>query len=373
VTTPCPFCNKDPAEFLFQTDLVYGIWDNFPVNEGHLLVISKRHVADWFELTDDEKREIQDGLNLGRTLIQSRHKPQGFNIGINVGEAAGQTIPHLHVHLIPRYEGDVPDPRGGVRHVIPDKGNYLAKESRPHYLVNDSVTSNRLIHGLDNPLAKQLKSQIDQSDSVDIAVAFVLRSGVELIYENLQDLVARGGRLRLLTGDYLNFTDPEQLQRLDDLKVNDSEGLDSSEVSMQGHVDIRVFECKGTNFHPKAYIFRKKDGSGTAYIGSSNLTRPALTDAVEWNYRVIDSDADEAFAEVTAAFENLFEHPNVKDLTHEWIKQYRRHRIKPSTDQVTDVSSEPDEPPPPLTPYSNKPSRHLKKLAWRATKQDWSF
>lgn len=215
---PCPFCEKDPAEFVFQTERVFGIWDGFAVSDGHLLVISKRHVPSWFDLTEDERREIQQGLELGRTLIEAKHQPQGYNIGINIGEAAGQTVPHLHVHLIPRYDGDVPDPRGGVRHVIPEKANYLARESRPLYLRPELATPTRLVQGLDNPFVTQLKHQIDGADRVDIAVAFVLRSGVDLIYENLQDLVSRGGRLRFLTGDYLDFTDPEQLQRLDDLK-----------------------------------------------------------------------------------------------------------------------------------------------------------
>ena len=89
-------------------------------------VVPRRHVPTWFDATADERAAITESIDRGRDLIASRHHPDGFNIGINVGEAAGQTVFHLHVHLIPRYKGDVPNPAGGVRHVIPGKGNYLA-------------------------------------------------------------------------------------------------------------------------------------------------------------------------------------------------------------------------------------------------------
>jgi len=122
---PCPFCLPAEDRIAFEDRLTRALWDAFPVSEGHLLIVPRRHVPTWFDATAEERAALTAGIDRGRDLIASRHRPDGFNIGINVGEAAGQTVFHLHVHLIPRYSGDVPDPRGGVRHVIPGKGNYL--------------------------------------------------------------------------------------------------------------------------------------------------------------------------------------------------------------------------------------------------------
>lgn len=86
--------------------------------------MTRRHVADFFETTDDERQALLTLLQQAKDLLQREHEPDGFNVGVNVGEAAGQTIPHVHIHLIPRYRGDTPHPRGGVRGVIPDKQSY---------------------------------------------------------------------------------------------------------------------------------------------------------------------------------------------------------------------------------------------------------
>ena len=121
----CPFCFPAADRIAFENPFVRALWDAFPVSPGHLLVVPRRHVATWFEATQEERAEILAVLDEAKVLIDSRHRPDGYNIGVNVGRAAGQTVFHLHVHLIPRYSGDVEDPRGGVRHVIPGKGNYL--------------------------------------------------------------------------------------------------------------------------------------------------------------------------------------------------------------------------------------------------------
>src|SRR5438552_3450170 len=113
---PCPFCNLEKPERVFYEDpLVRAFWDGFPVSNGHALVVLRRHVAEWFEATEEEQAALTKGLAVARQEVLRRYQPDGFNIGVNVGEAAGQTIFHLHIHLIPRYTGDVPDPRGGVR------------------------------------------------------------------------------------------------------------------------------------------------------------------------------------------------------------------------------------------------------------------
>ena len=120
----CPFCELDPSRIIYSDELVMVIRDAFPVAVGHSLVIPKRHFKSWFDANDEERAAILSAVDIIAGEIQNEMQPDGFNIGINDGESAGQTIFHLHVHLIPRYEGDVPDPRGGVRRMFPDKAVY---------------------------------------------------------------------------------------------------------------------------------------------------------------------------------------------------------------------------------------------------------
>lgn len=121
----CPFCNPDSErELILESASAYAIYDKFPVNNGHALIIPKRHRDDYFDLSFREQAACVFMLNKVKEIISDRFKPDGFNVGINVGEKAGQTVNHVHVHLIPRYDGDVEQPRGGVRGVIPDKQTY---------------------------------------------------------------------------------------------------------------------------------------------------------------------------------------------------------------------------------------------------------
>lgn len=123
--TDCVFCNLESGkELITETATSIAFLDSFPVNPGHTLIVPKRHVADYFELSIHEQRALWLVVNRCKTLIQKRFDPDGFNVGINVGEAAGQSIFHVHIHLIPRYKGDVENPRGGVRGVVPGKKEY---------------------------------------------------------------------------------------------------------------------------------------------------------------------------------------------------------------------------------------------------------
>jgi diadenosine tetraphosphate (Ap4A) HIT family hydrolase len=118
----CPFCTIDGA--VLAAPLAYARFDKYPAAPGHLLILPRRHVADWFETTAQERLSIWGLADQARVLLLSQFGPDAFNLGINVGAVAGQTIFHAHVHLIPRYRGDTPDPRGGVRAVIPGKQHY---------------------------------------------------------------------------------------------------------------------------------------------------------------------------------------------------------------------------------------------------------
>ena len=120
----CLFCKLDRQRILHQSPLAVVCPDSFPVSAGHCLVIPRRHIASLFDATEDEQRDMLQLLGEARNGIQKAHAPAGFNIGINDGPAAGQSIPHLHIHLIPRYTGDVAEPRGGVRWVLPAHANY---------------------------------------------------------------------------------------------------------------------------------------------------------------------------------------------------------------------------------------------------------
>jgi len=127
----CPFCNPSVARIFLSGDQVFGLWDAYPVSPGHALLIPRRHIPTWFEATSQEHVALISAIDQAKAAIEKDHQPDGYNIGINCGAAAGQTVFHLHIHLIPRYQGDIGDPRGGVRHIIPHKANYLSDVSQP--------------------------------------------------------------------------------------------------------------------------------------------------------------------------------------------------------------------------------------------------
>jgi len=125
---PCIFCDlliNDSKRIIAENDLAYAIRDVFPVTQLHSLLIPKRHVIDYFGLTQAEVNAINILMSEQKNILESADPAiDGFNIGMNCGESAGQTVFHCHIHLIPRRTGDVSEPRGGVRHVIPEKGYY---------------------------------------------------------------------------------------------------------------------------------------------------------------------------------------------------------------------------------------------------------
>lgn len=124
LTDACPFCALLAERVLFRNDAAVVVRDAYPVTRGHTLVIPVRHVASFFDATPSEREAMLELLGTAKQQLQVEFDPAGYNVGINDGAAAGQTIGHLHMHLIPRYPGDRPDPRGGVRWVIPDKADY---------------------------------------------------------------------------------------------------------------------------------------------------------------------------------------------------------------------------------------------------------
>ncbi|MFC1526220.1 DEAD/DEAH box helicase family protein [Candidatus Latescibacterota bacterium] len=343
--TPCPFCFPNPDQLIREEDLVLALWDKYPVARGHALLVPRRHIPTITQATVDERTALFDLLGHIRRCLDDQYHPAGYNIGINEGQAAGQTVQHLHIHLIPRYAGDVPDPTGGVRFVIPERANYLQGDPGPLPDATAPPHHNALVTGTDDPLLPHLRAHLDLAHQVDIAVAFTMVSGLTLIYEHLRDLLDRGGSLRFLTGDYLDVTEPGALRLLLDLAAPERSCL-----------DLRVFHAAEQSFHPKAYIFRQEDDSGTAIVGSSNLSATALGPGVEWNYRIITSRDQTGFASVSDAFERLYAHPATATLDEDWIRAYDQ-RHKPATRPVP-----PEQVEPPPEPHAIQ-TQALRKLA----------
>jgi superfamily II DNA or RNA helicase/diadenosine tetraphosphate (Ap4A) HIT family hydrolase/HKD family nuclease len=360
----CPFCSVASDKVFYADELVLGLWDGFPVAPGHALLVPKRHVASWFDATVEERAALVAGIEAARREIERAHRPDGYNVGINVGAAAGQTVFHLHVHVIPRYAGDMEDPRGGVRYVIPDKARYWepgdeeaagnepgssgvgapgAGTTTPFGVgLTDTPHQRHLVTGGDDELLPHLLAHLDHCRNVDVAVAFTKRSGLNQIESRLKDLLYKGGRIRFLTGDYLLSTEPAALAQLLDL----ADSPDSS-----GTFELRVFECHQIPFHPKAYIFHGDERQeGIAFVGSSNLSERALRDAVEWNYRIVSSSDTAAFAQVEGAFDELFAHPSTVEVTQEWIDAYRQRRDEVLADLAHGTGTAPPDAPPDASP-----------------------
>jgi diadenosine tetraphosphate (Ap4A) HIT family hydrolase len=124
VKISCPFCKPFKHSHLLESNFFLVIEDLYPISNGHLLIISRRHIESYFSTTSEEKMDLIKIIEKAKALIDKKLNPDGYNIGINDGAAAGQTINHLHIHVIPRYKGDSEDPRGGIRWIFPDKAPY---------------------------------------------------------------------------------------------------------------------------------------------------------------------------------------------------------------------------------------------------------
>lgn len=199
-----------------------------------------------------------------------------------------------------------------------------------HLQLDQPADAPKLTTGAEDPLLPLIAEGIDQADSVDLAIAFAMESGVRLIEPWLRDLLNRGGQLRIVVGDYMDVTEPSALRRLSD--------LDGASVF--------VFETGTGSFHPKAWLFRAAHHRGAAIVGSSNLSQTALTTGVEWNLH-----SESAADAVDTAFHALLANPKTRPLTEDWIEAYsRRRRSAPLTELARSIVS--DEPlAPAATPH----------------------
>lgn len=310
-----------------ENEHAFAIEDAYPVAPGHCLVITKEVVADWFAATEVQRTAVMSLVGTVKQYIEATYpRPDGYNVGFNAGEAAGQTVMHLHVHVIPRYVGDVPDPRGGVRHVIADKANYLV----PATSSASTSTVSLATGGKDDPFLPHLRPLFRRAERISILAAFVQFKGVEYIESLVLSAFHRGAQIRVLTGDYLHITQAQALRRLLDLRDATIADDDSPTPARRGSLDVRVVEMRGlsprgTSFHPKAWLFAWPGGA-TGFVGSSNLSRTALSDGVEWNLRIDREHDANAWDEAQRGYDELWSLGTPVSL--EWIDDYAKRALR---------------------------------------------
>ncbi|MEZ4300814.1 MAG: DEAD/DEAH box helicase family protein [Polyangiaceae bacterium] len=308
-----PFLAAPESSWVASNDLAFALLDAFPVSRGHTLVIPRRLIATWFDATPEERAAIFALVDDVKRRLDSELRPDGYNIGINAGEAAGQTVMHLHVHVIPRFRGDVEDPRGGVRHVIPGKGNYLLGARRP-----------LATGGTADPFLHHLTPLFAAAAEIAILAAFVQESGLDQLEGEVFRALERGARVRLITGDYLHITQATALVHLLDWASGNS--ALSEDGSRRGSFETRVVEVESLpsesrSFHPKSWRF-EGPAFGAAFVGSSNISRSALRAGIEWNLRVDRHRDPDAYQAVVAAFERWW--TTARPLTADWVEAYAR-------------------------------------------------
>jgi superfamily II DNA or RNA helicase/diadenosine tetraphosphate (Ap4A) HIT family hydrolase/phage repressor protein C with HTH and peptisase S24 domain len=360
--TGSPFLDAAPSRWVGSNELAFALRDSNPVTRGHTLVIPKRLVVTWFEATHDEQIAILSLVDEVKRDLDREFRPDGFNVGFNAGVAAGQTVMHMHMHVIPRYTGDCEDPRGGIRGVIAERQKYeLSSQSRASrageaagdYRIAPLAAALRtppftqlptFVHGDDAHFEHALRSALLDSEQADILSAFVQTSGVALLIDDLRDALTRGVQIRFLTGDYLGITSADALRML--LRLSEE------------HRAFAPFfyETQGnTPFHPKSYIFMRGN-RGVAYVGSSNLSRSAMQHGVEWNLRVVSSDDETTFASVRARFDHLLASSATKRLTRDIIDAYQARAPIPL-------------PPTPETRAPSPPPNEIQREALEALKK----
>lgn len=318
-----PFLELPPSSWLAANRSAFAVSDHHPVSRGHSLVVPRRLITSWWELVGQERDDVWDLVAEVKTLLDVRHAPDGYNVGFNAGAAAGQTVEHLHIHVIPRVEGDVPNPRGGIRWVIPEKADYLAPG-----LPGAPPVPLQLVDGLDDRTLKLelLRCLINETfDRIDLLVSFIMRSGVSLVERHLRSAIDRGAAVRVLTTDYLMLTHPDALARLLDLsrRAEPEEGY--------GSVQVRAFQDPLTSFHPKAYLFWSSDsGYGRGFVGSNNLSRSGIQEGIEWSVETPE------VSDLIVGFERLWNDRRSTPVDDLWVARYRDRFVEPVR-VITDV------------------------------------
>ena len=285
---PCAICSA-AASAVVACDATVIL-----IRHGSRLALApRRHVARWRDLSADERAALGEQL----APAQAQLERSGTVAPVTLVEDGAHV--HFRIEAPLRAAGPLP----GLPHDGP------------------------LISGGSDALHGHLLPWIDAAVAIDLSVSFLMTSGLQLVLPHLEDLLARGGRLRLLTGDYLDVTEPDALRRIADL---------------EGDRALHIFEAARIPFHPKAWMFAFPGGDGALIVGSSNLSRAALTEGVEWNLRHFGSAEDAPLTAARTAFDALLARPEVRPLTTQWIEDYEARRRPPTPT----VSGTPEEPPP---------------------------
>ncbi|MBP6782166.1 MAG: DEAD/DEAH box helicase family protein [Verrucomicrobiales bacterium] len=315
-----PFHAVSADHWLCSNALAFAIFDGFPVSPGHVLVTTRRIVETWFEATDEEQSALMALVKDVKHLLDLNldPKPDGYNVGFNSGAASGQTVPHVHIHVIPRYLGDMADPRGGVRHVIPDKGNYLTGKN-PESPASPALT---LTTGHPAaPLWKRIGQRVSAAAEIDLLASFIQPSGLDLIQQSIFAALRAEASIRILVGDYLYITSAEALRRLIGwMSLADDIGESCSlEVRL---AEISKLPSKPDSFHPKAWRIVDSSG-GLLVVGSSNLSKAALETGVEWNLIRQTTGSEPIDRELARAFTDLWH--QATPLDESVVSRYAEH------------------------------------------------
>src|SRR3954451_6654827 len=314
------FLEISPTEHIAGNRLAFAVWDRSPVSVGHALVVARRAIPDWWAATPQERVDLFALVDVVKADIERLHQPEGFTVGFDAGVAAGQAVPHLHLHVIPHYRPNGPRPVGGLRNVIGSiSGERISKPA-----------SMNLFDGRHATLLTELTARMrdERFDRLDFIVSFVMSSGLDLVEEVLEDAIARGARVRVLTTDYLGITQRSALARF----------LDRSQDSF-GALRVRVFHDVGTSFHPKGYLFWSSQGDvAAAVVGSSNLSRPGLVGGIEWNVGL------ETVVPMLERFTELWDDPRSVELTADWLRNYHPPVVDTSLAPVIELEEAPVQP-----------------------------
>ena len=315
-----PFLLLPPSAWLCSNDLAFAIFDGFPVSPGHVLVTTRRIVDTWFDASDAEQAALMALVKESKRLldIQLSPRPDGYNVGFNSGGAAGQTVPHVHIHVIPRYHGDMPDPRGGVRHCIPDKGNYMV--SKPAKSGNHQALA--LATGQPHsPLWKSIGQRVSSAVEIDLLASFIQPSGLDLIQLSIFSALRTGAKIRILVGDYLYITSAEALRRLVGWMSLAAEISDACLLEVR-LAEISKLPSKPASFHPKAWRIVDSSG-GLLVVGSSNLSKAALETGIEWNLIGQTTGSEPIDLAIANAFADLWQ--QATPLDDALVSRYAEH------------------------------------------------
>ena len=323
-TEPSDFLLVPPTEHIAGNRLAFAIWDRAPVCNGHAVIVARRAVADWWHATPDERADLFALVDVVKAEIARLHQPDGFSVGFDTGVAAGNAGLHLHLHVIPHYQRGQVALEVGMRNVGPRPLVPTAAHPAP------APAGVNLIDGRHTALLTELAERLrdERFDRLDFIVSFVMRSGLRLVDELLQDALARGARARVLTTDYLGITDKTALARM----------LDLSQDSL-GALRVRVFQDDATSFHPKGYLFWSSQGDvAAAVVGSSNLTGSGLTGGIEWNVGL------ETAIPMLERFTELWDDHRSVDLTADWLRNYSPPVVNTTLAPLMEVDEAPVQP-----------------------------